>query len=211
MYNLLRRDAPIAGAHFVKMRLAPYIARESSMEAARLVKKWVKYGDDVPYPLLDLVHLLNLSLDREIDTSKRDVRWAIAHDLGHWLLGHPNRPFWYLECEADIVARELLIPKVDVMRVWTQTGKKSPRYYAETFGIPVHKAEWALSDYFSRGNRFECPLFPSLDCASFRAIAECHKSNKPPTECAAASAQHKRIAVPLYTAINSLVAQTLHT
>lgn len=182
MYTVLVEGAP-SGTTAVTacIRRAPYITRDRCIRAAHLVKAYVPKtnSSNVLYPLANLLHTLPLKPARNQDLMDPRVRWAIAHDVGHWLLKHPQRALWYLEIEADIFARELLMPMHEVKRLW----KGSIRDLAALFRVPVHKAAWAVQEYFGKSKMFDCPLLPTLECGSLQAISECRKLGEPHPEC----------------------------
>lgn len=186
MYTILVEEEQSGRRPVTRLRVAPYIAKDDCVRAARAARTYLpqmKASDSLPYPVAELVHALPLKLAREKDLSDSHVRWAVAHDVGHWLLKHPNRAVWYFELEADIFARELLMPKSDVERYWNG----SIRDLARLFRVPVHKAEWAVSEYFSKTKTFDCPLLSGFECGSLQAISECRRLSKPRLECFLAS------------------------
>lgn len=168
------------------VRRMPYIAVGNCIAAARRAKECLQpeLVDAGPFPLAELVRAMGVPLEhREIATSEQ--RWFLAHDLGHLVLQHPNAPLWYLDCEADVFARELLIPADSVLPLHRT---QSLRAVARMFGVPLLKAEWALSEYNDHKGTFKCPVFTeSLECASLSRIAECKASGKAFPECARAA------------------------
>ncbi len=184
MYKPLLERTPCFSQRPV--RQMPYIAVGRCIAAARKAREFLQpeLVDQEPFPLAELVRAMGVPLEyREVTTSEQ--RWFLAHDLGHILLRHPDAPLWYLDCEADVFARELLIPADSVLPI----SKIQPlRAVAREFGVPLHKAEWALSEYNDRRGTFKCPVFPeSLECASLARIAQCRASGKAFPECAIAA------------------------
>ncbi len=181
MYTILEEAFP-AGRNPAAIRQAPYINIDGCIKVANLAKERLPQmmKGITPYPIAELVRAFGLAVGN-VDIRRSELRWAAAHDLGHWLLKHPNRPYWYLECEADVFARELLIPRSEVQQAWN--GKGSVRKCAQLFGIPTEKVKWAISEYFSKARAFDCPVVRGLECASLKSIAECGRSCKPRLEC----------------------------
>jgi hypothetical protein len=185
VYRILRGAAPRSLKQ--PIRRAPYIAIGSSIRAATRAHERLKHLQVKPecpgaFPLIELVRAMGISLG-DIRTSEQ--RWAVAHDMGHLMLEHPNAPRWYLDCEADVFARELLIPARVVVPV---RRLRSPRELSRMFGVPFHKMEWALSEYSDRGGTFKCSIFPDyLECASISSIAECRRLGTAPADCVQAA------------------------
>lgn len=122
----LRRDA---GAHVPRCDPA-VIARQHGIEVA--IGAFAHQGELVGRNRIEI----------PAGDSLVAQRWAIAHELGHAMLGH-EVPENRIEQEANAFASELLIPREELHRlVGSGAGFRN---IATTFGVSHQALAWALA------------------------------------------------------------------
>lgn len=124
-------------------------------------------------------------------------RWTLAHELSHICLGHificpselTNAMRWYLDKEANKLAREILLCEGLVNNWLCKREELSPlikEAMASAFGVSKEALNNTLEEYGILGDtsRSRCLFYPDvLDCVSYKARKGCIFSGKPNIKC----------------------------
>jgi len=145
----------------------------------------------------DCIKILIVKNYRKFFPGNRIV-WTLTHELSHICLGHvfiksssltPGQR-WFLDKEANKLARELLLPTPRVKSCIFEGEKITPLklyYFSSVFGVSRQAIGNALKEYgiidsLSKGCK--CPFYPDiLECLSRATKQMCVRRKEPLKEC----------------------------
>lgn len=127
-------------------------------------------------------------------SGKRKI-WTLIHEFSHIGLGHvflslnlTTKQRWYLDKEANKLARELLMPEILVKASIFDNEKINPLKigcFSAMFGISCKAAKNTLAEYGIYGeNLSKCPFFPeTLECINLHDRNRCINLGAPLQAC----------------------------